>query len=121
MNQPISISEVPEGALGLGILMNCEGHIQESSTGSVHEKRSHSSASFLTMWWFQTLFSPLFGEMIQFDKQIFQMGGSTTKQLMAVRMISDGFPGEGARELPGKKCCSPLASYCTPSATTDPW
>ena len=24
--------------------------------------------------------------MIQFDKQIFQMGGSTTKQLMSVRM-----------------------------------
>ena len=25
-------------------------------------------------------FSPLFGEMIQFDEHIFQMGGSTTKQ-----------------------------------------
>lgn len=39
MNQPISISEVPEGALRLGILMNFEGHIQESSTGSVYEKK----------------------------------------------------------------------------------
>ena len=26
------------------------------------------------------LFSPLFGEMIQFDEHIFQMGGSTTNQ-----------------------------------------
>ena len=84
----------------------------------LRKKRSHSSASFLTRWWFQTLFSPLFGEMIQFDKQIFQMGWLNHE---AAYVCSDGFPGEGARELPGKKCCSPLASYCTPSATTDPW
>ena len=31
-------------------------------------------------WWFQTffIFTPILGEMIQFDEHIFQMGGSTT-------------------------------------------
>ena len=31
-------------------------------------------------WWFQifVIFTPIPGEMIQFDEHIFQMGGSTT-------------------------------------------
>ncbi len=33
-----------------------------------------------TGWWIQTflIFTPILGEMIQFDEHMFQMGGSTT-------------------------------------------
>ena len=41
-----------------------------------------SCSYFFNLGWFQTffIFTPILGEMIQFDEHIFQMGGSTTNQ-----------------------------------------
>ena len=55
---------------------NMTGWVQTTMNESMYFPSKIGDFPAIARWWFQTFleFSPLLGEMIQFDKHIFQMG-----------------------------------------------